>query len=164
MVFLNIVSIFLSLRFTTILMCSKLSMNFYKNKKHCHCENNQDIKKIATADLQQITKNFFQVIRFMVSCNTILHWHFQRFERFEPYARWNNNNWKKNWYTIHYTIIFHLVIENADPDSSLALWFHYTVFKCIRFHFERSQTVSITLYSGRRPGTKTELFPLLCFH
>ena len=51
-------------------------MNFY--------ENDQGIKKIATADLQLITQNYFEVIQFTEKCDTILQ---QPFERFELQAR-----------------------------------------------------------------------------
>ena len=46
---------------------------FTKERKCRHFENNQDIKTVATADLQQISQSSLKIIQFKENSDAILH-------------------------------------------------------------------------------------------
>ena len=56
-----------------ILISSKFSMNFCKISQNAAILKIINISKIATVDLQQITRSFFQAQEFKEKCDTILH-------------------------------------------------------------------------------------------
>ena len=59
-------------------------MKSYKNKQNAAILKKSRDQKIATADLQQITHSFSEVIRFMEEFDTMLHPLFKDLEDLSP--------------------------------------------------------------------------------